>query len=607
MCGLTGFWNFKAELSQAESLHVIQQMSLELKSRGPDSQGTWCDESVGVALGHQRLSIVDLSPAGHQPMVSASGKLVLVYNGEIFNTAELRQELKNRGVVFKSSSDTEVILEGCESWGVEATCQRLVGMFAFALWDRQSRELVLVRDRLGIKPLYWGFQKQTLFFGSQLKSFSKHPNWKPEIDFEAQRAYFRTNYVPAQMSIYSGIYKLKPGCFLRINSKQQVQETCFWDLRKVQQIQITDPIEQVHVLLKDAVKRRMVADVPLGAFLSGGIDSSTVVALMQSQSSKPIKTFSIGSYEKAYDESEQAAQIAKHLGTEHHAWRISDREAQEVIPLLADFYDEPFGDASQIPTYLVSKLARQHVTVSLSGDGGDELFGGYNRYWVGHQYWPWAKKIPIPLRNLGAFALKQFPASRLSEKLYKLGYWLSARDEQSFYQRSVYQWEDDTLLMGLELDPNNFVKSMQQADLLTYLPDDILAKVDRASMAVSLEARVPFLDHRLVELAMNLPLEAKIKHGQTKWVLRRILEKYVPHQLTNTKKMGFGVPIDSWLRGSLRDWAENLLQETKLEESGLETKKIRQKWQDHLSQKANWQYPIWGVLMFQVWRERWMT
>ena len=606
MCGLTGFWDSRAQLSRANSLQIVREMSLQVERRGPDSQGVWCDESVGIALGHQRLSIVDLSPAGHQPMVSYSGYSVLIYNGEIFNTAELRAELITQGIIFKSASDTEVILEGCEYWGVEATCKRLIGMFAFALWDRQARELVLVRDRLGIKPLYWGFQGQTLFFGSQLKSFSKHPDWKPKIDLEAQRAYFRTNYIPAPVSIYQNIHKLKPGCFLKINSERQVHETCFWNLKKTNQVLIEDPIEQVHVLLRDAVKRRMVADVPLGAFLSGGIDSSTIVALMQSQSEKPIKTFSIGSHEKAYDESDQAAKIAQHLGTEHYSWRISDSEAQEVIPKLSEFYDEPFGDASQIPTYLVSKLARQHVTVSLSGDGGDELFGGYNRYWVGHKYWPWAKKIPAGLRNLGALALKQYPAGRLGEKLYKFGYWLSARDEREFYQRSVYQWEDKEPIAGLEFDSNNFVKSMQRADLLTYLPDDILAKVDRASMAVSLEARVPFLDHRVVELAMSLPLEAKIHDGQTKWILRRILEKYVPSQLMNTKKMGFGIPIDVWLRGALRDWAENLLLKENLEKSGLDVKRIRQKWDEHLSCKANWQYPIWGVLMFQSWRKSWV-
>lgn len=607
MCGLTGFWDFKAELSQIDISSIIREMSLEIEHRGPDSFGVWYDESAGIAFGHQRLAIVDLSPAGHQPMISCSDRSILVYNGEIFNTTELRRELEALGVVFKSASDTEVILEGCEYWGIEATCKRLLGMFAFALWDRRTRELTLVRDRLGIKPLYWGFQGNTLFFGSQLKSFNKHPDWKPEIDSEAQTAYFRTNYVPAPMSIYRRIYKLKPGCFLKINSKKNVEETCFWSLEKISQVSIEDPIQQLHELLKDAVRRRMVADVPLGAFLSGGIDSSTVVALMQSQSARPIKTFSIGFHEKAYDESEQAAQIARYLGTEHHAWRISDYEAQAVIPQLPDFYDEPFGDVSQIPTYLVSKLARQHVTVSLSGDGGDELFGGYNRYWVAHQYWPWAKKIPIGFRNLAALVLKQFPTSRLSEKFYKFGHWLSACDEREFYYRTVNQWEDLMPMQGLDFDPDNFVKSMQQADLVTYLPDDILAKVDRASMAVSLEARVPFLDHRIVEFAMNLPIEAKICEGQTKWILRRVLEKYIPKQLISTQKMGFGVPIDAWLRGSLREWAENLLQVRNLEESGLDANRIRKKWDEHLARKANWQYPIWGVLMFQAWRERWVA
>ncbi len=595
MCGLTGFLDFRATLSGAESHRIGLEMASEISHRGPDSEGVWYDESAGIVFAHRRLAIVDLSSAGHQPMISWSSRFVIIYNGEIFNAAELRGRLG----VMKGTSDTEIILEACEAWGVEATCKCLIGMFAFALWDRKSHELYLVRDRLGIKPLYWGFHHGILFFGSELKSFAKHPRWKPEIDHEAQDSYFQTNYIPAPRSIYKGIQKLRPGYILKINAKQQIEEICFWDLKKLNRAIIENPVEQLHILLKDAVKRRMMADVPLGAFLSGGIDSSTIVALMQSQSNKPIKTFSIGSYEHAYDESEQASKIAEHLGTEHTAWRVSDSDAHKLIPKLAEYYDEPFADSSQIPTYLVSQLARQQVIVSLSGDGGDELFGGYNRYWIGHQYWPIAKKIPIGIRKLGAFGLRQFPVSRLGERLYKLGHWLSAHDEKEFYRRSSGS-------SGDEMSSDNFVYSMQQADLLGYLPDDILAKVDRASMAVSLEARVPYLDHRVVEFAMSLPLNTKIRNGQTKWVLRQVLEKYVPQALTGQKKQGFEVPIDVWLRGRLRDWAENLLTEQKLTDSGLDPKAIRIQWQEHLQRRANRQHSIWGVLMFQTWRERWL-
>jgi asparagine synthase (glutamine-hydrolysing) len=596
MCGLTGFWDFKAELSKSESLQIAREMSLEIEHRGPDSHGVWCDESAGLVFAHQRLAIVDLSPMGHQPMISKSGRLVIIYNGEIFNTAELRDDLK---LQTRGQSDTEVILEACELLGIEAACKRFVGMFAFALWDRECQELTLVRDRLGIKPLYWGLNNGILFFGSQLRSFYKHPAWKSELDLEARASYFRTNYIPAPMTIYKNIQKLLPGTILTIDKAKNFLETRFWDLKKIGHVDIENPVEQLHELLKDVVRRRMIADVPLGAFLSGGIDSSIIATLMQIQSTQPIKTFSIGSYEPEYDESKQAEQIAKHLGTDHTTWKISDKEAQSIIPYIAEFYDEPFGDASQIPTYLVSKMARQFVTVTLSGDGGDELFAGYNRYWVAHRYWPIAKKIPVGLRNVGAFGLKQFPVGRLGEQLYKFGYWLSARDESEFYERSSGQ-------SGVLIDAHNFVYSMQQADLLGYLPDDILAKVDRASMAVGLEARVPFLDHGLVEFAMSLSLSDKLRDRQTKWILRRVLEKYLPLELTNSKKMGFGVPIDTWLRGSLRDWAENLLAEKTLIKNRLDAKVIRRRWHEHLGRKANWQYPIWSVLMYQVWHERWV-
>lgn len=625
MCGLTGFWNFRVDQSKEDALNLLRLMSKQIEHRGPDSNGFWFDESAGVGLAHQRLAIVDLTPAGHQPMVSRSGRSILVYNGEVFNADEIRADLVSSGVSFKGHSDTEVILEGCEHWGVEATCKKLIGMFAFAYWDRDQRELSLVRDRLGIKPMYWGIQNEVLFFGSQLKSFLKHPACQPSIDQDAVVSYFRYNYIPAPQTIYQQFHKLEPGHILKINQNQEFHEIVFWDLIKVETREIINPLEELEFLLKDAVKRRMIADVPLGAFLSGGIDSSTIVALMQSQSSRPVKTFSIGFNEKAYDETSQAESIARHLGTEHTSWRITDQEARDVIPLLPTFYDEPFADVSQIPTYLVSKLARQQVTVALSGDGGDELFGGYNRYRIAKN-WPQVKNVPYVLRKLGAGCIQSFsPAfldklsallpgrfreKRLGEKLHRLSTWLSAKDEFDFYLRTVSQWlyPEQAVILGHEklkkfdFTQGDFIKCLQQADLLNYLPDDILVKLDRATMAVALEGRVPFLDHRVVEFAMNLTDAYKFRDGKTKWLLRQLLKKYVPEQLNTQEKAGFGVPIDSWLRGPLKDWAAELLSESSLNNTGfLSIAPIRAIWSQHLSGSANHQHALWSVLMLQTW------
>jgi len=643
MCGLTGFWDLTGRASQETLLAIVESMAVKIQARGPDSFGVWTEKEVQLAFGHRRLAIVDLSETGHQPMFSHTGRWVIIYNGEIYNAEELRKELSAEGCQFRGHSDTEVIIEAFERWGVEKTCARLIGMFAFACWDNQEKRLFLGRDRLGIKPLYWGFHHGVFFFGSQLKSFSAHPAWSPVLDKNALCAYFRFNYVPAPLSIFEGIQKLSPGTILSIDQAKNITHTVFWDLKKVvenaKKNLCTDPdtilIDKVHDLLSDAVKRRMVADVPLGAFLSGGIDSSTVVALMQKHSMQPVKTFSIGFSEDAYNEAQYAAKVAKHLGTEHHELYLNAKDAIDVIPSIPDWCDEPFADVSQIPTFLVSKLARKHVTISLSGDGGDELFAGYHRYFWGQSVWQKIRPIPAGLRHLGAKALQQFSPNAwdsigsflphkfnlplLGDKVHKLAAILEAPNEYELYKMLVSQWQQPEALVLGSVEPilppwdssqfakksQTFVDTMQMMDMLTYLPDDILTKVDRASMAVSLEARVPLLDHRLVELSWSLPMDVKIRQGQGKWILRQVLNRYVPKDLVERPKMGFGVPIGEWLRGPLREWAEQLLSKERLINEGiLKEELVSQKWQEHLSGKRNWQYPLWGVLMFQAWKEQ---
>jgi len=632
MCGLTGFWNFKASMSHEDLCQTVESMAVAISHRGPDSAGVWVDSNVGIALGHRRLAIIDLSEAGHQPMISRSGRSVIVYNGEIYNTADLRTELAAKGCEFRGHSDTEVILEACELWGVKATCQRLIGMFSFALWDRASKKLLLTRDRLGIKPLYWGFNQGTLFFGSQLKSFISHPHFKSELDTGALTSYFRFNYVPTPYSIFKEIQKLPAATLLTIDANGQVSDTLFWDFKTVVQQGLSarsvqsesELVEELDVLLRDAVKRRMIADVPLGAFLSGGIDSSTVVALMQAQSSSPIKSFSIGFSEEAYNEAKYAAKVAEYLGTEHHECYLSALEAQAIIPELSNWFDEPFADVSQIPTFLVSKIARQHVTVSLSGDGGDELFAGYNRYLLGHRIWQKLTLLPMWLKKMGSGGIRKIDAKYwdklntflprglcpplMGDKAYKLADLLMMPDRQAFYCSLVNIWDQPAnLVLGAEETPpypwrepqgihfENAIEEMQFLDTLTYLADDILTKVDRASMAVSLEGRVPLLDHRVVEFAWRLPLEMKVKNGIGKRILRQVLNRYVPSPLIDRPKMGFGVPIDQWLRGPLREWAEDLLSENHLRQQGiLDPVIIRQRWLAHLSGQRNWQYSIWG-------------
>lgn len=645
MCGLTGFWDFKR--SHPSPLQpIVQAMSARIQERGPDSAGDWCDEALGLALGHQRLAIVDLSPAGHQPMVSASQASILAYNGEIYNAAELRKELVALGSVFRGHSDTEVILEACERWGVLETCQRLIGMFAFAFWDRKNQVLSLARDRLGIKPLYYGFHRGIFFFGSQIKIFQAHPNWKPILNKQALVSYFRFGYVPSPLSIFEGIQKLPPGNVLYIDQAHALSQTItlerFWDLQKIASAGQQNPysfsdiqaIDALDALLQDAVKRRMIADVPLGAFLSGGIDSSTVATFMQSSSNRPIQTFSIGFQEAGYNEAQHAAMVAKHLGTEHHELYLSSHETLGIIPQIPKFFDEPFADSSQIPTFCVSHLARQHVKVALSGDGGDELFAGYNRYVTSKRIWGNLRPLPYGLRHLfarGIFALSPQSWDRvlsclptawnypqMGDKVHKFANILAAKNRQMFYKTLVSHWQDPASLVNNTTENSVYpwsesedlfahypmIESLQLMDTLTYLPDDILTKVDRASMAVGLEARVPLLDHRLVEFAWHLPMRFKIRNQQSKWLLRQVLARYVPAYLIDRPKMGFGIPLDHWLRGALRPWAETLLSSEKLEADGiLNPLPIRQKWAEHLSGKRNWQSSLWAVLMFQAWKE----
>ena len=642
MCGIAGFWDFAAATTADELRRLTCAMSDSLHHRGPDDGGVWLDETAGLGLGQRRLSIVDLSPAGHQPMVSACGRFVIVYNGEVYSHEEMRPELTARGVRFCGHSDTEVILEAIAAWGIEATVKRLIGMFAIALWDRRERTLTLIRDRLGIKPLYWRFEGGRLLFGSELKALRADTSWRPEVDREAVASYLRHAYVPAPRTIYQGVRKLEPGRFLTFRAGAEPVESQYWDARAIARDGLAAPFDlsdteltdQLETLLKDAVGRRMIADVPLGAFLSGGIDSSLVVALMQAQSASRVRSFSIGFEEARFDEAPHAKAVAAHLGTEHTELYVSSAHALETIPRLAEWYDEPFADSSQIPTFLVSEMTRRHVTVALSGDGGDELFAGYNRYFLGARLWRRRGWIPAPARQavarligtvsvagwdrLASLLPHRLAPPQAGDKAWKFADILGLADGGAVYRRLVSSWERPELLLPGAAEPKgplwdevlasefpDLVTRMQLLDVLTYLPDDILTKVDRASMAVGLEARVPILDHRVVEFAARLPLSARFRDGQGKWLLRQVLDRHVPRVLIERPKMGFGIPIDSWLRGPLRDWSESLLDPAELAAVGLDPAPIRRIWHEHLSGGRNWQYRIWTILMLQAWQRRW--
>jgi asparagine synthase (glutamine-hydrolysing) len=643
MCGIVGFWHPSSSLGSDALSDLVRKMASTIDHRGPDGDGAWVDPAAGIALGHRRLAIIDLSAAAAQPMQSGNGRFVITFNGEIYNYAGLRAELEASGRRFRTHSDTEMMLEAFDAWGIERALNRFIGMFAIALWDRRERRLTLIRDRMGVKPLYWGRHGDVLFFGSQPKSFRPHPGWNPAIDPDAIAACLAFNYIPAPLSVWRGIRKLRPGHFVTLDLEGHAEETRYWDLRGAARAGAdhrlgADPRAaetQLHDLLSDAVKWRLVADVPVGAFLSGGIDSSTVVALMQRHSSRPAKTFSIGFREASYDEAGHARAVARHLGTDHTELYVEPAEAQAVIPTLPEFYDEPFADASEIPTLLVSRLARQAVTVSLSGDGGDEAFAGYTRYRLAGRLNRMLSLLPRSLRSgLGKSILGISPAiwDRLfavlpesrrprlpGDRLHKFARVLDFADADDLNARLIRQWTRPPAAAPVpkapahaELD-QEFDRAVsapldrwQLADMLTYLPDDILVKLDRASMAASLEGREPLLDHRVIEFAWRLPPRLRIAKGQGKWLLRRVLDRYVPRALVERPKMGFAVPIDTWLRGPLRDWAEDLLSEHSIKSAGLlDAAPVRQRLAEHQSGLRNWQYPLWGALMIQAWHRRW--
>src|SRR3990170_2458082 len=639
MCGIAGLLDLKRQFGPDALRSIASRMADSLRHRGPDAQGIWIDPEAGVAFGHTRLAIIDLSPAGAQPMASSCGRFVLCYNGEVYNAPELRAELQAAGRPFRGHSDTEVMVEGFAVWGVRPTIERLIGMFAFAAWDRSSHTLTLARDRLGIKPLYWGHADGSLVFASELKALKTLPDWQGEIDRDALSAFLRYGYVPTPMSIYRGIRKLAPGTLLECGEDGEVKHTAYWSLSEVAErgqaslLDVSDAAaqEMLESLLADAVRRRMVADVPLGMFLSGGIDSSTIAALMQAHSAQPIRTFSIGFHEPAYDEAAHAREVASHLGTEHTELYVTPAEAQAVIPKLQDIYDEPFADSSQIPTYLVSEMTRRHVTVALSGDGGDEVFAGYNRYGQGLAFAKMMRILPKPVRQAMAGAMtavtpglwdsaflvvpSRVRPRLVGEKIHKLAGVL-LEDSVGFHRRLVTQWSEASHLVEGAAEPDESlyasavrerftddVSWMQYIDTLTYLPDDILTKVDRASMAVALEVRVPLLDHRVVELSWRLPKRFKTRGGVGKWLLRQIAHKYVPKRLLERPKMGFGVPIDQWLRGPLKDWAEDLLCPSAVGSAGLlRPAPIAEKWAEHQAGTRNRQHFLWNVLMFEAWR-----
>ena len=607
--------------------------------RGPDGADVWSDPQVGVALAHRRLAIVDLTPTGAQPMVSADGRWVISYNGEVYNAEAIAAGPQMAGLIRRGTSDTEIIVELIARRGLERTFADLNGMFAIALWDRTTRTLHLVRDRLGIKPLFYARTPAGFCFASELKSFAA-AGFKFDVEPASVASFLRFGYVPAPHSIYRAVAKLRPGEWVSYQPNGQVQQRIYWSLEDVASRGMKQSFvgsdaqaeERLHALLADAVSINMISDVPIGAFLSGGIDSSTVAALMVAAKRGPVRTFSIGFPDFGYDESVHAKAVAKHLGTAHEELIVTAAEALATVPHLADMYDEPFANSSQIPTYVISKMTRAHVTVALSGDGGDELFAGYNRYAAASQL-ARLSLLPMPLRSIAAAALQAIPRGaaefvarvgpsllRLAnpaDKLKKLAEVLRL-DGELHCLRLVSQCPDPAALThGLREHPiamqwpsgegqHSLLERMQLFDTVTYLPDDILQKVDRASMAVSLEVRPPLLDHRVVEFAWTLPLNMRLRNGETKWLLRRVLDRYVPRELIERPKMGFGVPLASWLRGPLRDWAEDLLDPQRLGGSFLDTDAVRKMWLEHVDGSRNWAYALWTILMFEAWRRRWL-
>lgn len=641
MCGFAGFWSRQ---TGRDDPAILREMTDSIAHRGPDDEGAWCDGAQGIAIGFRRLSIVELSPLGHQPMASANERYQITFNGEIYNHLELKAELETLGERFRGHSDTEVLLAGIVRWGLERTISRCAGMFAIALWDRETSTLSLVRDRFGEKPLYFTQAGGTLIYGSELKAMRCHPQWRGVISRNALALYFRHNYMPAPYTIYEDVFKVVPGTIVQIAGEPGATPvtTVYWSSRtaalhgKANQIAGDDEsaIDGLDAVLRNTIRQEMAADVPLGAFLSGGIDSSLVVSLMQSESAQPVRTFTIGFHEKEYNEAEHARAVAKHLGTQHTEAYVSPEEARAVIPMLPTLYDEPFADSSQIPTYLVAALARKHVTVSLSGDGGDELFAGYGRYDALRHAWDRLDSIPAGLRSVasrglagmaggaGAAALARvrpmLPAragrALAPDSLYRMSNALGARSPELVYREMVSYWPRPADLVLGSTEPESVlsgerhwapledaVNRAMYLDTVSYLPDDILVKVDRATMGVSLESRAPLIDHRVAEFAWRLPHHLKVRDGQQKWILRQILYRHVPRSLIERPKMGFGVPVAEWLRGPLREWAEQLLSPERLRREGLlNPALVSATWKEHLAGRDR-SGQLWGILMFQAW------
>lgn len=649
MCGITGFISLKAD-SKADLTAAIERMTRRLSHRGPDDQGIFVDEKTGVAFGHRRLSIIDLSINGRQPMTSASGRFVMVYNGEIYNYQSLARELDQYGVAWKGYSDTEVLLAGFEIWGMEKTLRKTNGMFALALWDKEKRSLFLARDRMGQKPLYYGYHQNYFFFSSEIKALKAHPSFHPEISRDAVIRFLRFSYVPTPYSIYNGIHKLTPGTSVEIpfhclNTQQIPPPQPYWDLKEIALAGIANPfscseddmVERLDRVLTTAVSRRMISDVPLGAFLSGGIDSSLIVALMQQNSARQVKTFTIGFGEKEFNEADVARAVSQALKTDHTELYLTPGHALEAIPVLPGLFDEPFADSSQIPTFLVSKMTKSHVTVALSGDGGDEMFAGYNRHFWGRYLWEKLEWFPVWCRTLCSRLLKAVPAKtwnrwfdrlnhglpgryrqhQAGDKLFKLSQVMTASDRKEFYYLLTSCWKKPAAVVvnGNEPDhPANrfhdqpaisdFTQWMQYIDMQTYLCDDIMTKVDRSSMGNSLEARSPFLDPEVVAFSWQVPMALKISRTEGKILLKKLLGRYISNDLIDRPKKGFGVPIDDWLRGPLREWARDLLNPRRLSNQGMfQVGPIQTMWKDHLSGRNNYQYHLWNVLMYQAWAE----
>lgn len=639
MCGIAGFIQFDASLAWNELELRARRMAGALAHRGPDAEGVWVQPAIGLGLAHRRLSILDLSAAGAQPMASHSGRHTIVFNGEIYNFEELRSSLPPSN--WRGHSDTEVFIEAVEAWGLNEALQRTVGMYAFALWDARDRVLTLARDRFGEKPLYYGIAGGAFLFASELKALAVWPGWQGEIDRVSLDDFTRHGVIHAPRSIYRNVRKLPAASVLSIdlaNVRRALDGSPqrYWSAEVVSERVRTsssdaEATDELEVLLKRSVAGQMVADVPVGAFLSGGVDSSLTAALMQAHSTRAVRTFSIGFHETGYNEAEYARAVASHLGTEHTELYVTPNEARAVIPALPTMFDEPFADSSQIPTHLVARLARRHVTVSLSGDGGDELFGGYNRYLWTDRHWATMSAIPLTVRKLAAGAIRLLSPARWDsfwrllptraqlaqpgDKMYKLADLAEVASSWQAYSWLISQHrEDESLVLGVQAVPmagmhalwqredRAVVDNMMLADALGYLPDDIMAKVDRATMAVGLEARAPFLDHRVAEFAMRLPMKQKIRSGSGKWLLRELLHRHVPRNLIERPKMGFAVPIDSWVRGPLRPWADALLDPVRLRREGFfRVDVIERAWKEHLSGQRNWQHFLWNILMFEAW------